>query len=81
MVIEEGKHNATIGVGSHVTIQEADSPEETYHLVGPTEADPRNGKISHESPLGKEFLGKQVGDDVQVNLPAGPKKYLIKAIQ
>jgi len=54
-----------------VTIQEGDFDPETYLLVGRQEANPREGKISHESPIGKALLGHKVGDKVTVNLPNG----------
>ena len=54
----------TVQVGSTVTVQEADYPAETYYLVGATEADPRNGKISNESPIGQALIGKKLGDEV-----------------
>ena len=50
-VIIENKHSDYVTVGSHVTIQEAGSDPETFHLVGAKEADPRNGKISNESSI------------------------------
>ena len=50
-VIIENKHSDVVTVGSHVTIQEAGYPPETYHVVGAKEADPRNGKISTNLPL------------------------------
>jgi len=58
-------------VGARVTIQEAGYPPETYHLVGRNEADPQDGKISHESPIGKALMGHKVGDVVDVKLPNG----------
>ncbi|MEN6524512.1 MAG: transcription elongation factor GreA, partial [Anaerolineaceae bacterium] len=53
-----------VGVGNRVTIQEEDFPEETYFVVGPKEADPVNGRISHESPIGKALLGHKIGETV-----------------
>ncbi len=79
VVIEEGKHDATIGVGSHVTIKEGDDPEETYHLVGSTEADPRKGKISHESPIGRSLIGRRAGDIIETDTPAG--KMMFKVVK
>ncbi|HYO89063.1 MAG TPA: transcription elongation factor GreA [Candidatus Limnocylindrales bacterium] len=81
-VIEEtkGKKDA-VRVGAHVTIVEEGSKEkEIYHLVGSAEANPQEGKISIESPLGKAILGAKVGDKVQVNAPEGPITFTIKAI-
>ncbi len=62
----------TIALGSRVTVQEegADAVE-VYHIVGFAEADPRVGKISNESPLGKALLGKRAGDEAIVHAPAG----------
>ncbi len=72
-VIIEDSHgnNGEVVVGSHVTIQEEDFPEETYHLVGANEANPREGRISNESPIGKALLNKKVGDEVEVQVPNG----------
>jgi transcription elongation factor GreA len=60
-----------VEIGAHVTIREGSFPEETYYVVGPKEADPHNGKISHESPIGKALLGHRVGDEVLVDTPGG----------
>jgi transcription elongation factor GreA len=64
-VIEE------VAVGAHVTVQEEDFPEETYFLVGAKEADPRNGKISNESPIGSALMGKREGDVITADTPGG----------
>lgn len=61
----------TVDVGNRVTIQEAGESPETYHMVGAKEADPRNGRISNESPIGRALLGHRVGDDVVVETPGG----------
>jgi transcription elongation factor GreA len=72
IIIDESKNNHDeINVGSHVTIQEEDEEPETYFLVGPKEADPRNGRISHESPIGRALLGHHKGDEVEVETPSG----------
>lgn len=65
----------TVEVGAHVTVQEEDYEPETYHLVGAKEADPRNGKISNESPIGRALLGAREGDQVIAETPNG-KLYL-----
>jgi transcription elongation factor GreA len=70
-----------VQVGSRVTVQEDDYPEETYWLVGINEADPRNGKISNESPIGKVLLGGRVGDEVTVKTPGGMIKLKILKIE
>src|SRR4030042_3649613 len=71
----------TIQVGSRVTVQEGNYPAETYFLVGATEADPRNGKISNESPIGRALLGGRVGNEVSVNTPSGEIKLKILTIE
>jgi len=81
IIIEEGKNQDEIGVGSRVTIQEGDYPPQTYHLVGPKEADPRNGRISHESPIGKALIGHRCGDEVSANTPAGTLVFKILSIE
>ena len=79
-IIEEGKSDGTVNIGSHITIQEADYPPEEYHLVGPTEANPREGRISHESPIGVALMGRKKGDEVEVKTPGGQIKLKILKI-
>ena len=62
VIIEETQSRGVVFIGSHVTIQEGSDDPETYHLVGPTEADPRRGRISYESPIGRALIDKKVGD-------------------
>ncbi len=71
IVEETDKAWETVDVGAHVTIQEDGEPPETYQLVGVSEVDPQNGRISHESPIGKALMGARVGDKVAVETPAG----------
>jgi len=71
----------TVQIGTYVTIQEDDQEPETYYLVGAKEADPRNGKISNESPIGRALLGKRVGDQVIVETPSGPLPLKILKIE
>lgn len=80
VVIEKNAGSATVGIGNHVTIREGDLPEETYHVVGPKEADPRNGKISYESPIGRALVDHRVGDTVEVESPGGRLKFKILKI-
>ena len=68
-VIQERSSYDQVSLGANITIQEEGYPPETYHLVGRKEANPRNGKISHESPIGKALMGHKVGDVVKVELP------------
>ena len=70
-VIQEKAKYDDVAIGARVTIKEADYPPETYHLVGRNEANPREGKISHASPIGKALLGHRVGETVVAQLPNG----------
>ena len=81
VVIKEGAKSDKVTIGSHVTIQEEDYPPETYHMVGPKEADPRNGRISHESPIGRALLDHRAGDLVEAETPAGKIKFKILKIE
>jgi transcription elongation factor GreA len=70
VITTQAKYNE-VAVGAQITIKEADYPPETYHLVGSQEANPQQGKISHESPIGKALIGRKVGDVVTAILPNG----------
>jgi transcription elongation factor GreA len=70
-----------VEVGATVTIQENDFPPEVYYLVGSKEADPTNGRISNESPIGKALMGKKVGDTVPVETPGGVIHFKITNIE
>ncbi len=70
--------NGRVMIGCHVTVvEEGYDDQETYHVVGATEADPAKGKISNESPLGQALMGHKVGDTVSVHAPAGKIKFRI----
>lgn len=87
--LEEILHNAkvvsthtrsAVGVGSTVTVH-LGGKKETFMVVGEWEADPMQKKISHESPLGKALIGKKVGEQIEVDAPAGKILYKIVGIQ
>ncbi len=70
-----------VRLGAHVTIREEDGDEdERYMIVGAAEANPREGKISHESPIGAALLGRKKGDKVKVKTPSGEVVFKIKQI-
>jgi transcription elongation factor GreA len=80
-IIEQTQSSGVIFIGSHVTIQEGDFDPETYHLVGPTEADPRRGRISYESPIGRALMDKRVGDIAEADTPGGKIQFKILKIE
>jgi transcription elongation factor GreA len=70
-IIDEGGHRDIVQVAAKVTIQEGENPAETYTIVGPAEANPREGRISNESPLGRALMDHRAGDQVKVDAPGG----------
>ena len=80
-VIDEDKNHrhGMIVVGSTVTIKEGSYDPETFIIVGAAEANPRDGKISNESPIGKAILNHKAGDAVKVETPSGT--YNVKIIK
>jgi transcription elongation factor GreA len=82
IIIDDNRTNThLVEIGSTITIQEDREPEETFHLVGPQEADPRNGKISFNSPIGEALLGHGVGDLVTAKTPGGEIRLKIISIK
>ena len=69
-IIENGQGD-TVTIGSKVTIQEDGVDPENYTIVGEAEANPREGRISNVSPLGKALIGHKAGDKVTVSAPSG----------
>ncbi|MFW5709236.1 MAG: transcription elongation factor GreA [Chloroflexota bacterium] len=81
-IIQEDVDRDEVVPGARVTIMEKGTDmEEVYHLVGSAEANPREGKISVVSPMGKALLGAKVGDRVTVRTPDGEVVFKIKAIE
>lgn len=78
-VIDESKNGDVVQVGSKVTIQEDKNDPETYIIVGPAEANPRNGRISNESPLGRALMEHRAGDNVRVEAPGGA--FVVKVVK
>lgn len=71
IIDEKKKYRESVDIGARVTIQEDEYPPETYQMVGPKEADPANGRISYESPIGRALMNHRVGDIVLVEIPSG----------
>jgi transcription elongation factor GreA len=80
-IIEGKRSKDVVSIGSFVTVREKGSRvTEVYHLVGSAEANPRDGKISTESPLGKALMGAKVKDNITVKAPDGEITFVIKDI-
>jgi transcription elongation factor GreA len=77
-IIKPGKSDGIIKVGS--TVELHNGKKVTYKIVGPVEADPLEGKISNESPIGIALLGKKKGDKVTIETPKGEIHYKVEAV-
>lgn len=75
------KNKTHIHVGSTVALEGSNGKNVTFTVVGPVEADPINGKISDESPLGSALMGKTVGEEATITTPKGTIVYTIRSIE
>lgn len=78
-IIEPGTEDTSVvAIGRTVKLKEVPEGDvETYQIVGSTESDPLDGKISNESPLGSSLIGRNVGDKINVNTPGGQLEFEI----
>jgi len=81
IIIEKNGSSDKVGIGTKVTVEEPEFGEETYHIVGSAEADPLEGKISNESPIGMALLGAKVGEIVQAETPGGQVEFKVLKIE
>ena len=81
VIVDESKINTdTVSFGNRVTIidlGDEDGEEETYTIVGTSESDPANGRLSNESPVGAALIGAHVGDTVVAQTPGGARRLRI----
>lgn len=83
IVVDESKISTdAVGFGTRVTIVYEDDPdeEETYTIVGTSESDPANGKLSNESPVGAALIGAHVGETVTAQTPGGAMRIKVTEI-
>lgn len=81
IISEENISLDTVSVGTKVTLKDMEYDEEVeYSIVGSAEADPYEGRISNESPVGSALIGSEVGDIVEVQIPNGITKYEVLKI-
>ena len=81
LIDERTRKQGLVEIGATVTIQEGNDEPETYYLVGPAEADPINGRISFESPIGSALLDHAPGETVVVSTPGGDLNFKILEIK
>ena len=82
-IIEDDKSNKdTVALGNTVVIKDLEfNEDQVYTIVGSAEADPKDLKISNESPVGQAIIGKKIGDTIEVHVPAGVLQYQIVEIR
>ena len=78
-IIQAG-NSSTVVLGSTVEL-EANGKTVVYTVVGPVEADPLEGKVSNESPIGQALMGRAVGDTVTISTPKGELAYTVTALR
>lgn len=80
VLIEPNNHadsHSIVHIGSEVRVRNEDGEEETFRIVGKAEANPRQGLISNESPIGRALLGRRPGDEVEVAVPDGTVRFTV----
>ena len=82
VIEEEEVEGDYIRMGSTVTLYDKEFEEEVvYKITGSQEADPMNGAISEDSPMGKALMGRNAGEEITVDAPAGPVEYKILKVE
>ena len=76
---KKGKNSGVVDVGSTVKVKN-NGETTTFTIVGPSEINLAEGKISHDSPLGRAFIGRKIGETVEIKVPEGLKKFEIITI-
>jgi len=81
-VIERAQCDGTVSIGNRVVVKDLDDGiEDTFTIVGPAESSPAEGRISHESCVGRELLGKRAGDRVSISTPSGTVTYEVISVR
>jgi transcription elongation factor GreA len=80
-IVHEASMDGSVGIGNQVTVVEDGGDPEVFILVGSKEANPREGKISHESPIGRALMGKRAGDLAQAETPGGTIVFKVLQIE
>ena len=81
VIIKDGAKKGVVSLGSKVDILDEETQEvSTYEIVGTTEADVENSRISNESPIGNALLGRKAGESVKVSAPVGITSLTIKKV-
>ena len=82
IIEDENEASGRVGLGCSVTVRNLKTGmEATYKITGSQEADPMNGAISEDSPMGKALMGRNAGEEITVDAPAGPVEYKILKVE
>jgi transcription elongation factor GreA len=81
VMIETSSQEDIVRIGSTVEVKSDKNGAEVFSIVGSAEAKPQEGKISNESPLGRAFLGRKIGEEIEIKTPSGITKYKIIKIE
>ena len=79
--IYEGTGGGIVSLGSKVAVRDGDGDENMWTIVGSAEANPRQGRISNESPVGQSLMGHKAGDKLTVEVPAGVQQLVILKVE
>jgi transcription elongation factor GreA len=79
--IYEGAKGGVVGLGSRVAVRDDEGDESMWTIVGSAEANPRQSRISNESPVGQALMGHKAGDKVTVEAPAGVQQFTILKVE
>jgi len=77
VIEEEQQRGGIIRIGTTLKAQGSDSTDRVFTITGREESDPTHGKLSYDSPLGRAFMNRKRGDEVEIETPSGKKKYTI----
>lgn len=81
-IVDNVASDGSVGIGSKVVVKDLeDGFEDTFTIVGSAESSPSEGKISHESCVGQELLGKKIGEQVVIKTPGGVVRYEVVSVE
>ncbi len=81
-VVEDNLKDGSIGIGSRVIVKDLDNgSQDEFIIVGPAESSPSEGRISHESCVGSQLLGRKPGEDVSIRTPGGVVRFQVVSVE
>ncbi|MEX2145314.1 MAG: transcription elongation factor GreA [Candidatus Spechtbacterales bacterium] len=77
IIEESAQKGSAVRIGSAIKVKSPDGAEKSFTITGREEADPAEGKLSYDSPLGRAFMSRKKDDEVEIEIPSGKRKYKI----